>query len=370
MRKIILSVLGVLVIIGSVVIAKKLIDNKTKPKPVKGKVIKTVVTETVENGTIPIVLQANGILVAKRRVELYAEVQGVFRPLKKLFKPGQHYSAGESIISIDASEYYASVQSAKSNLYNSIAAIMPDLRLDFPDVYNKWQTYLNKFDINKTTPTLPETTSEKENYFITGRGIVSSYYNVKNLEKRLVKYNITAPFSGVLIEVLVTEGTLIRSGQKLGAFIDPTVLEMEVAVSKSYASLLKVGANVALQNLEHTESYTGKISRVNGSIDANTQTITAFIEVRDERLKEGIYLEASLDAKEEQNAIEISRSLLLDDNKIYIVKDSVLDKIDVVPVFFSKTEVVLKNVPDGTVILAKPIIGAYSGMLVKPFSEK
>lgn len=369
MRKIILSLLGVLVIIGSIFIAKYLIANKSKPKPVKEKVVKTVITDNVTNGTVSIVIPANGILVAKRRVELYAEVQGIFKPLNKLFKPGQNYKQGETLISIDASEYYASVQSAKSNLYNSVAAIMPDIRLDFPDVYEKWQSYLNRFDLDKATPSLPEISSEKENYFVTGRGIISNYYNVKNLEKRLVKYHISAPFNGILIEALVTEGTLIRSGQKLGEFIDPSVLEMEVALSKSYASLLRVGETVALQNLEHTETYTGKISRVNGSIDATTQTITAFIEVKDARLKEGIYLEANLDAKEEHDAIEIDRSLMLDGEQIYVVRDSVLDIIDVTPVYFSETKVVLKNVPDGTTILAKPVIGAYSGMLVKPFTE-
>ena len=114
------------------------------------------------------------ILAAKQRVELYSEVQGIFKTGSKLFKPGQKFNKGETLIRIDASEYYASVQSAKSNLYNTIAAIMPDLRLDFPEVFQKWQTYLNNFDLNKTTPKLPEMTSEKENYFITGRGIVSS----------------------------------------------------------------------------------------------------------------------------------------------------------------------------------------------------
>jgi multidrug efflux pump subunit AcrA (membrane-fusion protein) len=246
---------------------------------------------------------------------------------------------------------------------------MPDLRLDFPNMFQKWQTYLNSFDLNKTTPKLPEMATDKENYFITGRGIVSNYYTVKNLEQRLAKYNITAPFNGILTEALTNEGALIRSGQKLGEFIDPSVYEMEIALSKSYASLLKVGENVALQNIEHTENYNGKVSRVNGSIDAATQTITAFIEVQDENLKEGMYLEASLDAKEEQNAIEISRNLMLDGNQIFILKDNTLDVLDVNPVFYSETTVVLKGVPDGTIILDKPVIGAYSGMMVTPFTN-
>ena len=367
MRKIILSIIGVLLIILSILFAKNLIANKNKPKPVREKVVKTVFVDTVVNGNVKIVIPANGSLVAKRRVELYAEVQGVFKPSNVLFKPGQKYNKGQALIRIDASEYYASVQSAKSNLYNTIAAIMPDLRLDFPDVYQKWLAYLNGFDLNKSTPELPKLTSDKENYFITGRGIVSSYYNVKNLEQRLSKYTITAPFTGILTEALVTEGSLIRSGQKLGEFIDPTIYEMEVALSKTYASLLKVGEPVKLNNLDKTETYKGVVSRVNGSIDATTQTITAYIEVRDESLKEGMYLEANLDAKEEQDVIEIDRNLLLENNQVFVIRDSILDIIDAKPIYFSDTKVVLKDIPNGTVILKKSVPGAYAGMLVKPF---
>lgn len=369
MRKIILSVIGILLIVLSFLYAKKLIADKNKPKPVKEKVVKTVFTDTVSNGTVQIVIPANGSLVAKRRVELYSEVQGVFKSGNKLFKPGQKYISGENLIRIDASEYYAGVQSSKSNLYNTIAAIMPDLRLDFPEVYQKWQNYLNGFDLSKPTPKLPEMTSDKENYFITGRNIVSSYYNVKNLEQRLSKYNISAPFSGILTQALVTEGTLVRSGQKLGEFIDTSIYEMEVALSKSYASLLKVGETVMLTNLDKTETYNGYVARVNGNIDAATQTISAFIDVQHDNLKEGIYLEANLNAKEEQNAIEIDRNLLLETNEIFVVRDSLLDVIPAKPVYFSDTKVVLKNIPNGTVILKKAVPGAYAGMLVKPFQK-
>jgi len=370
MRKIILSVIGVVIIIASILLAKSLIAGKNKPKPVLEKVEKTVFVDTVKNGDILIKIPANGSLIAKRRVEIYSEVQGVLKTGSVSFKPGQKYSAGQTLINIDASEYYASVQSAKSNLYNTIAAIMPDLRLDFPEIYQKWQNYLNVFDLSKSTPKLPEMSSEKENYFITGRGIVSSYYNVKNLEQRLSKYIIKAPFSGILTEALVTEGTLIRSGQKLGEFIDPTEFEMQVSISASYAHLLKIGEYVELNSLDKTETYKGKIARVNGSIDQATQTVMAFINVKDTKLKEGMYLEASINGATVENAIEIDRNLLLESQQIFTVNNDVLDAIDVRPVYFSETKVVLQGVPDGTVILNKPIPGAYMGMLVKPFKPK
>lgn len=365
LRKIILSVIGVALIVGALFFANYLIKNKNKPKPVVPKVVKTVLVDTVKNESIPIVVSANGNLVAKQRVELYSEVQGIFKTGSKLFKPGQKFNKGEALIRMDASEYYATVQSAKSSLYNSIAAIMPDLRLDFPDAFQKWQTYLNNFDLNKTTPKLPVISNEKENYFVTGRGIVSAYYNVKTLEQRLTKYRILAPFSGILTEALVTEGTLVRNGQKLGEFINPSVYEMEVAISKSYADVLKEGESVRLTSLDNTKTYEGKVSRVNGSIDATTQTITAYIEVKHPNLKEGIYLEANINAEKVDNAIQIDRNLLLDSEEIYVVNDSLLDVIAVKPVHFSNEKVILKEVPNGTIILRKPVPGAYAGMHVK-----
>jgi multidrug efflux pump subunit AcrA (membrane-fusion protein) len=369
LRKIILSLLGIALIIGAVLVSKNLIDNKNKPKSVPPKVIKTVFVDTVKNTTIPIVIKASGNTMATRRVEIFSEVQGIFRSTGTLFKPGQTYKKGQALIRIDAAEYFATVQSAKSNLYNDIAAIMPDLRLDFPDIYQKWQAYLSGFDIEKTTPKLPQMSSEKENYFITGRGIVTSYYNVKNLEQRLSKYYINAPFNGILTEALATEGSLIRNGQKLGEFIDVSEYEIEVAVSKSYASFLKVGETVALSTLDGTSTYQGEVSRVNGSVDLTTQTITAFINVKHPELKEGMYLEAELDAKDEENAIEIDRALLSENNTIFIVRDSILDVVPATPVYFTDAKVVLKNVKNGTVILNKPVAGAYAGMLVKPFTN-
>ena len=366
MHKKIISVLaGIFIIVGSIVAAKYIINNKKNRRPIPKKVVKTVFVDTVKNNIVPIIISANGNLVAKNRVELFSEVQGVFKTGSRLFKTGQEYKLGQTLIRIDDSEYYASVQSAKSNLYNQITSIMPDLQLDYPEYFPKWQKYVANFDLDKATPKLPNIKSDKEKYFITGRGILSSYYNVKNLEQRLSKYTITAPFSGILTETLVTEGTLVRAGQKLGEFIKTDVYELEVAISKTYADFLKVGEKVSLNNLNKTQNYTGQVVRVNGRVDQASQTITVFIEVKGTNLKAGQYLEANLNAKKENNAIQIDRSLLINNSQIYVVRDSILDLINVSPVYFTDKKVVLKDVPNGETIISKPVVGAYPGMLVK-----
>jgi membrane fusion protein (multidrug efflux system) len=369
MRKVILSLLGLLLIVGAFFASRVIVESNQRVKPKPKKVVKTVFVDTVMNGTVAIDISANGNLVAQRRMELFSEVQGVFQPSKKLFKPGQSYRKGESLLRLNNAEYYATVQAQKSALYNEITAIMPDLRLDYPEAFSKWQAYLNGFDINKTTPALPEMSSEKERYFISGRNILTSYYNVKNLEQRLSKYSITAPFTGILTESLVTEGTLVRPGQKLGEFIDTSVYELEVAISKTYADLLQVGNNVKLTTLDKDKTYSGKVSRVNGNINQASQTINAYIEVSDADLREGVYLEAILKVKDETNAVSISRSLLQPNGQIFTVNDSLLGIINVTPVYFSEKEVVVKGIPDGTTIVSKTVPGAYAGMLVKVYQE-
>ena len=365
MRQTLQIVIGIIILGLAALGAYFIIKSNNEPKPVVEKVIKTVFTDTVQNSTVPITIPANGNLVAKNRLELYSEVQGVFQGSAHDFKAGERYRQGETLIRMDASEYYASVQSSKSNLYNLITAIMPDLRLDYPEAFPEWQTYLDNFKMENSVAELPNTSDEKVNYFISGRGILTAYYNVKNLEQRLSKYSIRAPFNGIVTEALVTQGTLIRSGQKLGEFIDTSVFELELSIAKKFSDLLKIGEKVDLKTLEGGETYVGEVTRVNGRIDQTTQTIKVFVEVDGDDLKEGMYLEAQVEAREEPNALKISRKLLVDQKDIFIVRDSVLDIIEVDPVYFSSDDVVVKGVPDGTVILSKPLTGAYAGMLVK-----
>lgn len=369
MRQFILICIGIAAVLGALYVAHTMSENNKKVAPKAPKVITSVFAETIQNSTVPIIIPANGTLMAKNRLELYSETQGVFQSSAHDFKAGQTYSKGQTLLNINSAEFYASIQASKSDFLNLVTSLLPDLRLDYPEAFPQWESYVRAFDVNKSIPNLPNITSEKVNYFITGRGIQAAYFNIKNLEQRLSKFRITAPFSGIVTEALVTKGTLIRAGQKLGEFIDTSVFELELAIPKEYIDLLKKGQSVALSAMDNRATYTGTVSRINGKIDQATQTVTLFVTLRGEGLREGMYLEAQLEAREEENAIKILRQLIVDENKIYVVRDSILDAIKVQPVYFSDKEVVIKGVPDGTTILSKSVPGAYAGMLVKVIEE-
>ena len=368
MRRITAILLGIALVASSIFLAKNLIANKKKPKPRFNKIVKTVFTETVHNKTIPIAISSHGNLVAKNKIDLFAEVQGVLKTTAKEFKTGTAFNRGDVLVSINSDEFSANLQAQKSNLYNALTAIMPDIQLDFQKEYPKWKLYLQNFDKHQFVGELPKTNSEKEKFFISGRGITSKYYAIKNLEVKLAKHTLKAPFSGILTETFVNPGTLIRPGQKLGEFISPEVYELQVSVKSAFQNLLKIGKKVNLSNLENTQNYTGKVLRINGKVDVNTQTIKAFIQVSDPQLKEGQYMAVSLQGKAKSNVYEVSRKLLIDAHKLYVVNNNKLEFATVTPVFENKNTVIVKGLLNGVQLVSKPIPGAYVGMQVKIYT--
>lgn len=364
-RIIINIAIGLVVLALAIFVAIRLINSKESVKSVAEKAVASVYVDKVENTRIPITVPAHGNLTAVNKVELYAEVQGVFQKSSKTFKAGQAYRKGDLLLGIDAGEYQASLVAQKSTLQALITSSIADLKFDYPEAYPNWLAYLESFDLKKPLAPLPESLSRQEGFYIAGKNIITTYYNIKNMEERLQKYSIRAGFDGVLTEALVNPGTLVRTGQKLGEYIDPSVYELEVSLSKAYADLLEVGKAVNLHIAEQTNTWEGKVTRINSKVDPTTQSVQVFIRVSGNSLKEGMFLEASVEAREEPSAIEISRSLISDKNEIMVVEDDQLKVKKVTPVYFGDKTVVIKGLPDGTIMLSKPVMGAHEGMAVK-----
>jgi membrane fusion protein (multidrug efflux system) len=367
MRKSVSIILAILILIGGGYAASLLMNREKRQRPTIEKVKPTVFTAKVSNGDVQVFIEESGRLTAKYRADLYAEVQGVMETTARDFKPGSTFNKGDIMVKIRENDYYANLQAQKSVLQNLITSVLPDLRLDYPDVYKKWDNYLKNFDMDKPIGKLPETSSDKEKFFITGKNIYTTYYNTKNLEIILSKYTLRAPFNGILTEALVNPGTVVRPGQKLGELIDPSVYELELAISKSILPDLIIGKSVKVFDIENRElSWNGKISRINGRINTATQTVQVFVEVKGQALREGMFLNASISAKPKQNAFELPRSLLIDDTNLYIVKDSVLQVVAISILHTTNDSIIIRGLEDGTDVVIRPVAGGYNGLQVIP----
>tara|TARA_B100001057_G_scaffold335150_1_gene335766 strand:- start:531 stop:1676 length:1146 start_codon:yes stop_codon:yes gene_type:complete len=365
LRKLILFFLGFGIVALSYQLSKKIIDSNPSPRKKAENTIKDVYTIKVKNGPYQAQIPSKGVLQAYKRVRITARVRGVMQTITPLFKTGQEYRFGQILSKIEPSEFRANVISQRAALYNLITSILPDLQLDFPNAYNQWNEYLKGFDIEKPVPRLP-VMEEKVRLFVSGRGIISSYYSLQNLENTLTFYEIKAPFNGVLVSTNVTEGSLIIPGQELGEFIAPGDYELMVALPKSYVSKITKGATVKVKSIDTNQIYTGIVSRINAKVNIKTQSVEVYIRISDARLKEGMYMEAEINAIEFSNVFALDRGLLNGSKQIFIVKDNKLILRKVSPIHFTETLAIINGLDDGEEIISQPLIGAYSGMEINP----
>ena len=364
-RKWILFISGFLVIAISFQLSKKIIDSNPPPRKRAENKTKDVYIKKVVNGKYQVQIPSEGILQAYKRIRITSRVQGLMRAINPLFKPGQEYQSGQIIVKIEPAEFLANVISQRASLFNLITSILPDLNLDFPESYKIWNEYLKNFDLQKGVPQLPKM-DDKVKLFVSGRGVISSYYSLLNLEKTLSFYTIRAPFNGVLVNANVTEGSLIRSGQELGEFISPGDYELMVALPKSYLSNIEKGAKVKMKSIDTGQDFFGIVSRINSKVNTQTQSVEVFIRIKDKELKEGMYMQAYIDAITFDNVFAIDRGLINGSQELFIVKDNKLTLQKVNPIHYTETLAIVEGLLDGQQIIAQPMIGAYSGMEINP----
>lgn len=364
-RKWILFISGFLVIAISFQLSKKIIDSNPPPRKRAENKTKDVYIKKVVNGKYQVQIPSEGILQAYKRIRITSRVQGLMRAINPLFKPGQEYQSGQIIVKIEPAEFLANVISQRASLFNLITSILPDLNLDFPESYKIWNEYLKNFDLQKGVPQLPKM-DDKVKLFVSGRGVISSYYSLLNLEKTLSFYTIRAPFNGVLVNANVTEGSLIRPGQELGEFISPGDYELMVALPKSYLSNIEKGAKVKVKSIDTGQDFFGIVSRINSKVNTQTQSVEVFIRIKDKELKEGMYMQAYIDAITFDNVFAIDRGLINGSQELFIVKDNILTLQKVNPIHYTETLAIVEGLLDGQQIIAQPMIGAYSGMEINP----
>lgn len=370
MRKYITIIAAIILLAGAFSLFKALKNNKKAVFATVKKSLPLAYTQVVENKSIPVTIPASGSIIAKNRFKLYSEVQGILEIASKEFKPGIHYKKGELIYKLNSEEFYTNLLSQKSSFQNLIVSMMPDLRLDFPESFDLWQVYLNTFDISKPLAVLPKSQSEKEKRFIASKNIFTNYYSIKNLEIKLEKYSIYAPFDGVLTDANITPGTLVSPGQLIGEFVDPSTFEMEVSIKSSLISKLEIGDEVEVLNLEKENiKYPGKIIRINKKVDLNSQTVNIFIELKGKDLIEGMFLKALLTSKVLENIVEIPRNLLINQNQIYTISDSTISLKDIHVVYENEQSIMVRGLKTGQTIVAKPVPKAFDGMKVIPMVQ-
>ena len=357
---------GILILGGGFYLYKTLSGMKEPPPK---KEVKTVTKEVdvfyAEQKAIATQLEVQGELVAFDKIDIFSEVNGTLKSTTKPFKVGSYFPKGSVLISVDDEETKLNLLSQKSTLLNAITQMMPDLKIDYSESFQQWQTYLDNFDVEGAIQAFPEPVNKQEKYFIASKNLHSQYYSILSAEERLGKYVIRAPFGGVVTQTSINPGALVRSGQKLGELMNTANYELEVTVPLSDLKYLNIGNAVTLASDDIEGEWKGRVKRVNNQLDPGTQMVKVFISISGQNLREGMYLTGNVAAGLEKDVIEIAKNLLVNQEAIYIVQDTLLALEPVEVIRIMDETALIRGVKEGTAILKSKLPNAFAGMKVK-----
>ena len=338
--------------------------KKAPPKRAVEITYKDVRVKPVVNSAIPTTLNVQGQLTAYQKIGIYSEVGGTLIESSRPFKRGTYFPKGSVLARIDAEEARLNLLSQRSDLMNAITAVMPDLKIDYPEEFANWERYLMNFNPEQSTPQLPRTSSDRAKLFIASRNLARQYYAIKSAEERLSKYVITAPFSGVLTQAAINSGAVVRVGQQLGELMNAAVYELEATVATADLKYIARGDKVSLSSDDVSGSWTGTVSRIASQVDPGTQTVSVFIRVDGKNLREGMYLRGEVRTDPIADAVAIPRSMLVDQGGVYVVRDTVLAIQPVELIKVDGETAIVRGIPDGTPLVQGTVGGAYEGMRV------
>lgn len=331
--------------------------------------VRLVETESVNFGDIVLKIDGNGVIQSQRTLNYVSEATGVVTFAKNDLKDGTFVGEGETILEVDSREVKNMLFTLRSEYMNAIAAVLPEIKIEDKDAYNKWYNYFINLDIHKPTPELPEISDSKEKIKLSGRGIFSKYYAVKNQEILLSKFKITAPFSGYIKSQGIIKGSFISKGQQLLDLSDAKNVEIVVPLLVDEIDLIDFSNPPKVKiysDKDKNDFLYGKIYRKETTLNRNSQTLNIYVTFSNSALNPyflpGNYVSLKISGKKFYDVAQIPRYVVDNEQFVYTMEEGKLAKQSVEVVTIQGDVAIIKHTVDDniklvTTILQKPLLG-------------
>lgn len=332
-----------------------------KPPRVK----KYVETKKVRYSDVKTEVSAYGRVKTAQSLDLLSEVAGRMYEGSVRLKAGQSFSKGTLLFYVDDTEADLTLKSQKSNFLRDLAAIMPDLKIDFNDNYDAWNKYFTELEVGKTFPELPKVKSDKEKTFLATKGIYSSYYTIKSAEARLKKHRYYAPFDGSISDVVVESGSFINPGTRIGKIIRSGLHELQVAVETEDVPWIKKGEVSTIYSDESQLVWKGEVTRISDFVNQNTQSVDVFITIQPNgsKIYDGQFMRANVPARTVQDGMVIPRNIIYNGSEVFVLQDTLL-KVHKVNIYRTDEEIaIIGGLEEGLDLVVEPLIGAHNDMV-------
>jgi membrane fusion protein, multidrug efflux system len=142
-------------------------------------------------------------------------------------------------------------------------------------------------------------------------------------KKLLDEATVRAPAGGVISQRAVDSGDRVKDGNFMFELVNTRELEFEATVPSEYVDEVRVGAPVMLTVTGVDSSITGRVARVNATVDEATRQVKVYLTVpnRQHRLVGGLFATGRIVLHHVPNAVAVPVSAIRTDpgGKTYVL---------------------------------------------------
>ena len=353
--------------------------GQVQPDPIEELPPPDVFVEILTPKDFQVQISSNGTTTPLTQTVLTAEVGGEVIYRSKKFAEGASVIEGEILAKIDDTDLQLQYKNALLQLAN--AEVQYSLQLAEAEVAKEaWDKIGDGVasDLTLKKPQLKQAQALLE----------VAKAQVSSAAKKLNKTEIIAPYAGRIQNVNIDLGTTIIPGQPVGAMYTSSEIEITLAVKDNDLQFLSIPmdgrklnpseqASVVIESFYKgkTQSWEGKLERVDGVIDPITRMINLiavfkndFIETDKPNLPIGLFVEAKIDGITLKNIFEIPINSISENNEVYIVnKDNQLElrKLTILKKY-SEFVIIKDGLKAGERIVTSKLSTASNGIKVNP----
>ncbi len=338
--------------------------KRTRPPQVK-----PVRVQVVRLDEISPEIQALGRVKSEHPVELSAEVSGTAVASAFNFKNGASFHKGQVLLRIDDRRAQTGFKSAVSALMNALAGFLPEVKIDLPEVYDKWHGFFNKLSFEKL-PDLPDYSNNKEKLFLSRFNIFSLYFAASNHSINLEKHILRAPFRGTVVQSAIRAGAMVRAGVPVGQIVRTDRQEIEVPLALADVKWVEKGKPVQIVIQETGDTAAGKILRISKALQGQSQTVNVYLSVKNTNrviLLDGMYASVSFKGRSLADGVVLPRQAVYGNREVYVIQGGRLKTRQVeIAKMGGGFAYIARGLADGDTAVSQSLQDAIPGMHVKP----
>jgi RND family efflux transporter MFP subunit len=333
-----------------------------------------------------IAIQSQGTVRARTESTLIPEVSGRVTEVASNFREGGFFDEGDVLLEIDSSDYRTAVVRAEASLAEARVRLAEE----------EARAIQAQIDWERlgTGETPPELVLRGPQLALARANVAAAEANLEEARRNLERTRIVAPYAGRVLTKHVDVGQVVSLGTPLAEVYAVDYAEIRLPLTSEQYAMLDMPAVVRGENRpsfsipvtltaafgQETVSWSGRVVRVEGAIDARSRQIYVIAQVDDpygpqhaHPLKVGLFVEAEIEGKTLEDMYILPRTALREARYVLtLTDDNRLRRVPVDPAWTTREEVVFRepSIVPGTRASLTQMALAIDGMQVVPVSSE